>query len=65
MKTRGLPGFLSMLLMASFTNPFPIHFRGMNYTVSGYNPIYTPRRKRFKGYMRENRRFNSFKKKIA
>lgn len=34
-----------------------------HFAVGGYNPIFTPRRTKFKGYMRENRRFNSFNKK--
>jgi len=29
---------------------------GMNYMTGGYNPIYIPRRGKFKGWMRERRR---------
>ena len=29
-------------------------FRGM--AISGYNPMFIPRRRKFKGYMRENRK---------
>lgn len=36
-------------------------FRGSNYGF--YNPIYISRRGKFKGYMRENRRYNTFKGK--
>ena len=36
-------------------------YRGMN--VGGYNPIFTPRKSKFKGWMRENRKcsFNKTK----
>ena len=37
----------------------PVKYRGM--AIEGYNPIYIPKRGKFKGYMRENRRC-SFKK---
>lgn len=31
-------------------------FRGHNYAVGGYSPEFHPKRTKFKGYMRENRR---------
>jgi len=63
-KTRPMfMGRFSALLAAMFasrTNPTPT-FRGANYAMGWYNPIFIPRRGKFKGYMRENRR-NSFNK---
>jgi hypothetical protein len=59
MKTRGLQFFGTLLLaslLSADKNPgFPT-FRGMNYALGGYNPMYQPRRTKFKGWMRENRR---------
>ena len=46
---------LSGLIGKSLETPMP-NFRGMNYAMGGYNPICTPKRTKFKGYMRENRR---------
>ena len=62
MKTNNLQYFFGMLLMslASQRDDLP-KFRG--FAIGGYNPIFIPRRREFKGYMRENRRFNSFNKK--
>ncbi len=31
-------------------------YRHEYHIIAGYNPIFTPRRGKFKGYMRENRR---------
>ena len=33
-------------------------FRGMNYAMGGYNPIYKPKRTKFKGYMKERKRYS-------
>ncbi|MFA5196146.1 MAG: hypothetical protein WC401_10150 [Bacteroidales bacterium] len=59
MKTTRFMGMFGALLLASL-NPGASkevagpHFRG--YALGGYNPIYIPRRGKFKGYMRENKR---------
>ena len=50
-------GMFGAMLIASLINPAAIeapHFRG--YALGGYNPIFIPRRGKFKGYMRENKR---------
>jgi len=53
----------AMLLASAMMNRVidndPPSFRGM--AIGGYNPMFTPRKGKFKGYMRENRR-SSFKK---
>ena len=36
-------------------------FRGM--AIGGYNPMFIPKRSKFKGYMRENRRYSNNKHK--
>lgn len=46
---------LAGLMGKSIDTPAP-KFRGMNYAMGGYNPIYSPKRTKFKGWMRENRR---------
>lgn len=57
MKTRSMPFFGALLLASLFSSSeTPIHFRGMNYTMGGYNPIYFPKRTKFKGWMREKRK---------
>ena len=58
MKTGRFMGMFGAMLLASIIKPgegadIP-HFRG--YAIQGYNPIYTPRRGKFKGYMRERKR---------
>ena len=57
MKAGRFMGLFGALLLASLTGgtAYP-KFRGMNYAIGGYNPIYNPRRGKFKGYMRENKR---------
>lgn len=59
MKTGRFMGMFGSLLLGgllgSSITPMP-KFRGINYAMGGYNPIYTPKRTKFKGYMRENRR---------
>lgn len=58
MKTGRFMGMFGAYLLASMLNPAAIepviHFRG--YALHGYNPIYNPKRGKFKGYMRENKR---------
>ena len=58
MKTGRFMGMFGAYLLASILKlgegtDMP-HFRG--YALHGYNPIYIPRRGKFKGYMRERRR---------
>lgn len=59
MKTGRFMGMFVALLLASL-NPAAAegvtgpHFRG--YALYGYNTVYFPRRGKFKGYMRENKR---------
>ena len=50
-------GLFGALLLASLnpTEPMP-NFRGRNYAMGGYNPMYLPRHGKIKGYMKENRR---------
>lgn len=58
MKTGRFMGMFGALLLAAALNPTVsapiIHFRG--FALGGYNPEYHPRRGKFKGYMRENKR---------
>ena len=50
-------GMFGALLLASLTPGSEIPtFRGRNFAMGGYNPIFNPRRGKFKGYMRENKR---------
>ena len=59
-------GMFGALLLASLMNDKNYErpsFRGMNYTLGGYNPIYIPKRTKFKGYMRERRRCSFNKNK--
>ncbi len=57
MKTGRFMGMFGALLLASLNPEMQAPtFRGMNYALGGYNPIYNPRRGKFKGYMRENKR---------
>jgi len=57
MKTGRFMGMFGASLLSLLTPgaAFP-NFRGMNYAIGGYNPIYNPKRGKFKGYMRENKR---------
>jgi hypothetical protein len=59
MKTGRFMGMFGALLLASLNPAAAVemetpHFRG--YALNGYNPVYFPRRGKFKGYMRENKR---------
>ena len=72
MKTNNLQkkSFLTMLVLAMSAGfsamkngGGPIH-TGPNGFIGGGSAIFIPRHGKFKGYMRENRRYNSFKKKI-
>lgn len=60
MKTGRFMGLLGAYLLAGLTMKDAFEhttkFRGMNYASGGYNPIYIPKRTKFKGWMRENRR---------
>lgn len=59
MKTGRFFGLFGALLLAkAFGKPddnVPM-FRGYNYALGGYNPIYITKRTKFKGWMREKRR---------
>jgi hypothetical protein len=62
MKTRNLKQFMAALFLSSIAE---VHtdrpmFRG--HSISAMNPIFIPRRGKFKGYMRENRRRCTFNK---
>jgi len=58
MKTSRFMGMFGALLLASLNpNTDGPKFRGSNFTVGSYNPIFFPKRKKLKGWMRENRRF--------
>lgn len=56
MKTRNLMQFMTALLLASQSRIMTDRpmFRG--HSIGSTNPIYNPRRTKFKGYMRENRK---------
>lgn len=57
MKTGRFMGMFGALLLASLNPGMAVpKFRGMNYAIGGYNPIYTPKRGKIKGYMKENKR---------
>jgi len=65
MKITRFMGLFGAMMLASM-NPESsndISFRGKNYALNGYNPIYKPKRTKFKGYMRENRRCSFNKNK--
>jgi len=55
-------GLFGALLLSSIIDPMGDlrkevpHFKGFNYAIGGYNPEFHPRRGKFKGYMRENKR---------
>jgi len=58
-------GLFANLLLASILqnqNDMP-KIRGSNYALGGYNPEFHPKRMKFKGWMRENRRYTFNKNK--
>jgi len=59
MKTGRFMGMFGTLLLAAImdSNTEGSKFRGSNYATKGYNPIFFSKRKKLKGWMRENRRF--------
>lgn len=62
MKTGRFMGMFGAMLLASVMNPgadfggIMPQFRGMNYAMGGYRPVYFPNRGKFKGYMKDNKR---------
>jgi hypothetical protein len=60
MKINNLQHFLSLLMFSALVGNKDIDsanapmFKG--HAIDGYNPMFTPKRGKFKGYMRENRR---------
>ena len=59
MKISRFMGLFGTLLLSSLFKSHPeekAHFRGINYASGGYNPEFHPKRTKFKGWMRENRR---------
>ncbi len=54
-------GLFGAYLLSAILNPIGDNseiprIKGYNYAIGGYNPEYHPRRGKFKGYMRENKR---------
>ena len=61
MKTSRVFSMLFAAMMMSNINSAPTNQIGSGLTMGGYNPMFIPRRGKFKGWMRENRR-SSFNK---
>ena len=57
MKTNNLRYLMKMFLLSAVMGDKEMQtFRGHNYIRGGYNPEFHPRRTKFKGWMRENRK---------
>ncbi len=62
MKTRDLKQFMAALFLSSIAEVHTDRTMFRGHSISGYNPIFIPRRGKLKGYMRENRRRCTFNK---